>query len=794
MSPNHCKRCCLSRSAEGGHITKSIDIRAMELFEQALDEPSDTRGQWVLDATPDDLPLRNAVLSLLDRDRTEAGIISTGQAMRVVSKDISTDIPDRIGGYLITRLIGEGGMGAVFEGRRDQDDFDLRVAIKVIKAGLLSDTLIERFVRERQVLANLNHPGIARLFDGGQLEDGAPYFVMEYVDGDPVTVFANRNNLSERERLCLFGEICEAVEYAHANLIIHRDITPSNVMVTTEGKVKLIDFGIAKPQSDDDLRAGVDAPSLDSLTFTPGYAAPERKAGAPANAAADVFSLGRLLQELLENTNHSPELAAILARATATSMTERYISVESLRSDVEAFQNNLPIEIYSGSRAYAAKKFFKRNPIPVLLGLALISSLSIGLATSLNFADKARKETAAAEERLAESEYFRLRADLFTANAVVLADTLERTIGSDDDIDRQTRILISRWETVYEGRKSAPATSAQVSLSLGRLFMKRHDYETARMILEPWVTEQYGPEILQNLGNVLLATIYRRMGEDAKAVPLYRNAAAWFAKGYENGSPDHINVAAQLAGLTEHPEDLADAVDLLETAATNYNNSPGLTIYYYGQLATLYETQGHFDKTIEATSSALKIVQDNPVTPLSGSQAIRLRVANIEFFRNQNTPKAQALLDEVFEILEVRGESQETGKAQLLQAVIYASQGNFDDANALSQSALEIIRQYSGEKSDVAIDALATRAEILAQFGDPTGAETLLDGFSPIEDTLDADHPMRTRILLARLFVNGPDNRDAPRTLSQANMDRINKSIRLTALHQRLIDADIVNP
>ena len=159
-------------------------------------------------------------------------------------------------------------MGAVYEGQRVTDNFDLRVAIKIVRPGALSETLTERFERERQILASLNHPNIARLFDGGQLDDGAPYIVMEHIDGRPITDWATGQKLTLTERLSLFSDLCSAVRYAHQNLIIHRDITPSNVLVTHHGEVKLIDFGIAKPHTQETDIARPNAHSLGAVSYT----------------------------------------------------------------------------------------------------------------------------------------------------------------------------------------------------------------------------------------------------------------------------------------------------------------------------------------------------------------------------------------------------------------------------------------------------------------------------------------------------------------------------------------------
>ena len=247
-----------------------LDKLAVALFAEALDQPSDTRIEWVSGQTPDNPALRARVLKLLEADGSANMSLKTGGASADAAE---LPLPERIGAYRITGLIGQGGMGAVYEGERDVGDFTHRAAIKVIRPGVLSETLIGRFRRERQILADLSHASIARLLDGGELEDGSPYIIMEFIDGQPITVWADEQALGITARLALFSDTCGAVRHAHQNLIVHRDITPSNVLVTHDGVVKLIDFGIAKPN---DISGATEpgSSSLASLSFTPGFAAP----------------------------------------------------------------------------------------------------------------------------------------------------------------------------------------------------------------------------------------------------------------------------------------------------------------------------------------------------------------------------------------------------------------------------------------------------------------------------------------------------------------------------------------
>ena len=358
----------------------SLEQQALALLADALEQPSADREDWVRAQAGDNAALASRVLALLEVDGSVNAALRTGGANRDIGV---SPPPERAGPYRITGLIGRGGMGAVYKGERDSGDFKQIAAIKIIRPGVLNDSLIARFERERQILADLSHPNIARLFDGGALPDGSPYIVMEYVEGEPIAKWADAADLGLDDRLWLFRDVCAAVRHAHQNLIVHRDITPSNVLVTKAGTVKLIDFGIARPQSDDQQEAS-DPPSgksLASLSFTPGYGAPERALGAPANTLSDIYSLGKLLETLVENQPPNKDVEAIIARAAAHDMDQRYASVDALIEDLTNLRAGYPVEARSGGPGYKFSKFVSRNRLAMALGslalLGLVGALII---------------------------------------------------------------------------------------------------------------------------------------------------------------------------------------------------------------------------------------------------------------------------------------------------------------------------------------------------------------------------------------------------------------------------------
>jgi serine/threonine-protein kinase len=279
------------------------------LFDRALELPEAGREAFLGAECGDDEALRGEVLALLRADATghsvlDAGAVEALGGAAALAAQEGADAAEGgvIGPYRLVRRIGVGGMGAVYLAERADGQFEQRVALKIIKRGMDSDEILRRFHAERQILARLTHPNIARLLDGGVSDDGVPYFTLEYVEGEPIDRYCDAHALRVDERLRLFETALEAVTHAQRNLVVHRDLKPSNIMVTANGTVKLLDFGIAKLLGEDDTDGGLTRTG--HRVMTPGYAAPEQVRGQPVTTATDVYALGVVLYELL--TGHRP--------------------------------------------------------------------------------------------------------------------------------------------------------------------------------------------------------------------------------------------------------------------------------------------------------------------------------------------------------------------------------------------------------------------------------------------------------------------------------------------------------
>jgi non-specific serine/threonine protein kinase/serine/threonine-protein kinase len=434
----------------------------------------------------------------------------------------------RFGHYQIVREIGHGGMGTVYLAARADDEFQQQVALKILRGEFNPRDVLLRFRHERQILANLAHPNICKLLDGGSTPSGEPYLVMDYIDGIPVDQYCQTHALSIPQRIHLFRQVCSAVQYVHQNLIVHRDLKPGNILVTPDGSAKLLDFGIAKLLTPD--QADVTRTAAQSMTLA--YASPEQIRGDPITTASDVYSLGVILYELLtcrrpyriDNpgahalarailqeepdkpstavTQANPDtqqilrhplkgdLDNILLQALRKEPHRRYSSVELFSEDLRRHLENLPVSAHQDSFGYRAAKFVRRHKVPVIAAAVAALSLVAGLITTIVEARIARSERALAESRFQDVR------KLATTFLFDVHDAVQNLPGS-----TPARSLIARTGTQYLDRLAAQAqgdASLQQELATG--YVKIGDVE--------------GDPFNANLGDT------------AKAIESYRKAVA----------------------------------------------------------------------------------------------------------------------------------------------------------------------------------------------------------------------------------------------------------------------------
>lgn len=410
--------------------------RERELFDRAIALPAAERDAFLERNCADaDMRARVRVLlaasdragdAFLARSAGELAVAGVGRAGR------------RLGAYRIIREIGHGGMGAVYLATRADDEFDKQVAIKIVAAPLGDDELIRRFRRERQILAELEHPLIARLLDGGTTDEGLPYLVMEFVDGVRIDEYCRANALATRDRVQLFLGVCEAVQYAHAQLVVHRDLKPQNILVTADGQPKLLDFGVATLASGGEGAATRTALHL----MTPEYASPEQLRGERPGTGSDVYSLGVVLYELLAGTrphdltgppdevyravaDTTParpsvaatrrgdrslgrhlegDLDAIVMTALRKDPARRYPSVASLAEDLRRHLAGRPVTARGDAMSYRVSMFVRRHRLAVVAAVALIVTLLAGVLATARQARIAEQQRAEAERHRASAE------------------------------------------------------------------------------------------------------------------------------------------------------------------------------------------------------------------------------------------------------------------------------------------------------------------------------------------------------------------------------------------------------
>lgn len=479
--------------------------RIEPLFHEALELPPEQRETFLAQRCGDDVALRAELRSLLAAAEGPSPLDAGPRLARTGPgrEDPAAARPapgDRVGPWLLVREIGEGGMGEVFLAERADGQFSQRVAIKFLKPAAADQ--LARFDNERRILASLSHPGIARLIDGGVSADGRPYMVMEHVDGVPINQYVRQVGLDVEGILALFDQVCEAVAEAHAHLVVHRDLKPSNVLVTADGRVKLLDFGVAKLLPG----AGLRAEHTRATPLTPSHAAPEQLSGRAVTTATDVYALGVMLHELLTGVSpwseieHLPmsvairrrlerepppaseaarragspararrlrgDLDAILARALRVRPADRYPTVEALRADLRRHREGFAVEARLGDRAYRLRRAIWRYRWPLVATVAIVALLSAFVLRLNAEAERARRaEAQALLQARTAAETVDYLVSLFEAASP--AHTGGRPIAPRSLVDAGVRRLDGRLDASPELRAQLLATLSRLYSELG---------------------------------------------------------------------------------------------------------------------------------------------------------------------------------------------------------------------------------------------------------------------------------------------------------------------------------------
>jgi len=725
-------------------MDRDARARVEALFEAALELPPTARKAWLLEKCGGDESLLRAVEGLIRAHGRSGGILDRGVAAAPPEAGVPQEDhppPERgrpprpIGPYRILAEVGRGGMSVVYRAERSDGHFRRRVAMKVLRAELDAEELHARLASERQILASLDHPNIARLLDGGITEDGRPYLIMEYVEGKPLHEHCDDARLSVRARLHLFLEVVRAVQHAHARLVVHRDLKPSNIMVTHEGRVRLLDFGIAKVL---DVRGlGIDASGA-PLTrtgvrlLTPEYASPEQLRGEPASVANDVWALGVLLYELLTGARpfngddrgalalereiletepprasvrvlhgsaeralrraRSPaalhrelrgDLDRIVAMALRKEPERRYVSAEQFAGDVERYLEGHPVLAQADMPWYRIGKFLRRHRFEAAAAAAVLVSILGGSGMALWKAEEARRERDRAEAAALRSE----------AVSEYLLDLFRSADPWEVPTDRlSARQILARGESRLAALPLDPVLRARMVLAMGQIYQNLGDGAAARPLLEEAVAAR-----MAHLGPEHPAT-----GEALRALAELRRT------GGELGLAEELALAALRASRgavgPEDPVGESAALDLL---------------------GFIYTGQGRLDDAAASFQAGVDRLRSSGLGDDPGVSHGLVNLGAVR--RRQARPgETEALLREALEhrIRTLGPEHPLTalGTARL-GGLLWEHLGRHEEAVQLFEEALEIQRRSLGPDHPARAEALDGLAGLHADLGDLERAE-----------------------------------------------------------------------
>ncbi len=631
------------------------------IFEKALSLDEVEREKYFKNLSSKEKKYIEEVRSLIDSyQSTEDFLEIASNQQEIFSFDKNQPHPligKRIGQYTIEKEIGIGGMGIVFTAVRADKEFKQKVAIKILKQGLTTKYLIKRFENERQILANLQHPNIAKLFDGGKTIDGLPYLVMEYIEGTPITVYCSNNNLNIEEKLKLFTTVCSAVQYAHQNLIIHRDLKPGNILVTAEGRPKLLDFGVAKLLDESLVQENIKLTQTKMMHLTPEYASPEQINGNNITTASDVYSLGVILYQLLTGeqpyqVNSSSPLAIskiiseekivrpseilkikktkegtlqklnisekslsklkgdldnIVLKAMHKDVSQRYISVQELIDDINRYLKGLPVKARKDTLGYRFTKFVQRHKV----GVALFILFNIIILTSIA-AVIYQGRIAARERDKAKTENQKYeKVNEFLTSILSSVDPSE--IGRDVKV---YDILEKAAEDVNTELKNQPEVEASIRSTLGNTYVNLGEYDKGKPFLEKAYEinlNLYGENSKETATSIHdLGLYYDWIGDYKKADSLYSESISIFRNVLKEPAKIYGDALNNLAIVKMHfsQYDIAEKLYLeaIEISKKVEGEKSRNIAVMMNNLAYNYSDAGKLDKAEEYYKKSLQVI------------------------------------------------------------------------------------------------------------------------------------------------------------------------------------------
>jgi eukaryotic-like serine/threonine-protein kinase len=755
--------------------------RIQELFDAVVDLPSDDRAAILEKQCGGDATLRQEVETLLAAD-AQTGSFGE-EPVFPLPEDLFPDEAEepfagrRFGVYEIIREVGRGGLGAVYLAARADDEYRKEVAIKLIRRGLDTDDILRRFRTERQILAQLDHPNIARLLDGGTTDDGLPYFVMEYVKGEPINAYCDLHNLNPSDRLQLFRKVCAAVTYAHQNLVVHRDLKPSNILVTSDGDPKLLDFGIAKLLSADDEAFTQTAPGLRAMT--PDYASPEQIKGEKITTASDVYSLGVLLYELLTGqrpyrlktrtpeefaraiteqeperpssaiTNGDPssvvsrhssfpkgDLDNIVLMALRKEPERRYSSVAQFSEDIRRHLEGRPVVAHKDTFTYRAQKFIERNKIGVAAALTIFLILLTGIIVTLFQAERVVAERNRARKEAAKAS----RINTFLQNVLAFSDP--SWLSSNPNKDREATVseaLETASRRVETELADQPEVAAAVHFTVGWTYKalgkldKAEPHLRAAFDIRRRVLGGEDQDTAQSM--VGLAELFQLRGNSKEAEAMTREAVSIYRKAQTKGVVDVKWFAVGLSNLslilyaTKGQDAVCEALTreaiAVSSPLTGTDRAP--VPIFYNNLANLRNEQGDLDGAIRYTRNAIEEQARLPGDSRLGMDNF-LNSLGVLLATKGEFPEAERALLEAVEIaVKTVGENHRSTALYLTNlSGCHSGSGNFHRAREVANRAIEIQQRSIPETHPDYIRSWLSLGNALNGLGELAQAEEFL--------------------------------------------------------------------
>jgi serine/threonine-protein kinase len=760
-----------------------------DLFRAALDRDPGERAAFLDQACAGNPSLRAEVERLIASDEQAASFLEQAvqAGVQMVTEDRGGSIVgQRIGPYLIKRELGHGGMSAVYLAVRADDQYQKRVAIKLIKRGMDTEDILRRFRNERQILAGLDHPNIAKLLDGGTTEDGLPYFVIEYIEGVPINEYGDSHKLSTVERLKLFRTVCSAVHYAHQNLVVHRDLKPGNILVTSDGAPKLLDFGIAKLLNPELSPQTIDPTAIGLRLMTPAYASPEQIQGKTITTASDVYSLGVLLYELL--TGHRPyrvenwqpqEIERIICEteperpSTAISRVEevlasdgktrikltpelvsrtrdgqpeklrrrlsgdldtivlmamrkepprRYASVEQLSEDIRRHLIGLPVIARKGTFSYRAGKFVRRHRVVVAF---LVLIVGFAITMTVQSARIARERDRAASER---DKAERVNAFLQEMLASVDPRKKGREITVAAVLDEAARRVETELIDQPEIEASVRTTIGTTYQSLGLYDAAETHLRRALAIRQKLFGEEH-PHVAESMHN--LGLLLTDMSKYQKAEPLLDEALVMRRKLRGPEHPDIAQSLNSLGVLLRTKSEYQEAEDRFREALVMRRKLLGPEHLDVAQslnnLASVLWAQGKLKEAESLYREALAMNRKRLGLEHPDVATNLNNLANV-LYDNGDYNEAESLHREALAMNRKRLGPEHPDVAGSLHnlAVVLHAKGNYNEAESMFREALVMRRKLLGpEHLDVAT-TMNNLARLLHAKGEYEEAELLL--------------------------------------------------------------------